>query len=63
MRRRAGHLNVDETDWRLRDARCTLWGAFSDKLAVDHRRAANRHEDRARELLDGHDGIVTSDRW
>jgi transposase len=60
--RRAGHVNVDETGWRLRGAQRTLWGAFSAKLAV-YRIASNRHEDRARELLDGHHGIVTSDRW
>jgi hypothetical protein len=34
MLRRAGHLNVDETGWRLRCAQRTLWGAFSAKLAV-----------------------------
>jgi transposase len=60
--RRSGRLNMDETGWRLKGARRTLWGAFTDKLAV-YRIAADRHEDRARELLDTHSGIVTSDRW
>jgi transposase len=65
LRRRVrgcGRLNVDETGWRLRGGQRTLWGAFTDKLAL-FRVAADRHEDRARELLDGHQGIVTSDRW
>jgi transposase len=60
--RRCGRLNIDETGWRLKGQRRTLWGAFTEKLAV-YRIAENRHEDRARELLDGHRGIVTSDRW
>jgi transposase len=60
--RRSGRVNVDETGWRLKGRRRTLWGAFTEKTAV-YRIAADRHEDRARELLDGHQGIVTSDRW
>jgi transposase len=60
--RRSGRLNIDETGWRLKGQRRTLWGAFTEKLAV-YRIAEDRHEDRARELLDGHRGIVTSDRW
>jgi transposase len=56
------HLNADETGWRLQGRRRTLWGAFTDKIAV-YQIAADRHEDRARELLDGHQGVVTSDRW
>jgi transposase len=60
--RRSGRLNIDETGWRLKGQRRTLWGAFTEKLAV-YRICENRHEDRARELLDGHHGIVTSDRW
>lgn len=55
-------INMDETGWRLKGARRTLWGAFSKRHAV-FRIAADRHEDRARELLEGHRGIVTSDRW
>jgi transposase len=60
--RRAGRLSMDETGWRLKGARRTLWGAFTDKLAV-YRIAADRHEDRARELLGSSTAIVTSDRW
>jgi transposase len=60
--RRAGRLNVDETGWRLQGRRRSLWGAFTAKIAV-YRIAADRHEDRARELLDGNHGIVTTDRW
>jgi len=60
--RRSGRLNIDETGWRLKGQRRALWGAFTDKLAV-YRIAEDRHEDRARELLEGHRGIVTSDRW
>jgi transposase len=60
--RRSGRLNIDETGWRLKGQRRTLWGAFTEKLAV-YRICENRHEDRARELLEGHRGIVTSDRW
>ena len=60
--RRSGRLNVDETGWRLRGARRTLWGAFTDRIAV-YRIAGDRHEDRARELLGDSSAIVTSDRW
>ena len=60
--RRAGRLNMDETGWRLKGARRTLWGAFTDRIAV-YRTAADRHEDRARELLGDSSAIVTSDRW
>jgi transposase len=35
---------------------------MTERAAV-FRIAADRHEDRLRELLDGHSGIVTSDRW
>ena len=60
--RQSGRLNMDETGWRLRGQRRTLWGAFTDKLAV-YRICENRHEDRARELLAHSTAIVTSDRW
>ena len=60
--RRSGRLNIDETGWRLRGQRRTLWGAFTEKLAV-YRICENRHEDRARELLADSTAIVTSDRW
>jgi transposase len=60
--RRSGRLNMDETGWRLKGGRRTLWGAFTEKLAV-YRIAEDRHEARARELLGHSTGIVTSDRW
>jgi transposase len=55
-------LNIDETGWRLKGVQRALWGAFTDRLAV-FRIAADRHEDHARALLNGHQGVVTSDRW
>jgi len=60
--RRSRALNVDETGWRLKGDQRTLWGAFSEKIAV-FAITANRHEQRLRELLADHRGIVTSDRW
>jgi transposase len=60
--RRSAHLNVDETGWRLKGKQRTLWGAFTDKLAL-YRIAPDRHERHARVLLAGHQGTVTSDRW
>jgi transposase len=60
--RRSKHLNVDETGWRLRGQQRTLWGAFSQRHAV-FRIAESRHADHAKTLLEGHQGIVTSDRW
>ena len=60
--RRSGRLNIDETGWRRKGRRRTLWGAFTEKIAV-YRIAADRHEDRARELLGESTAIVTSDRW
>ena len=60
--RRTSRLNMDETGWRLKGTRRTLWGAFTDKIAV-YRIACDRHEDRARELLGSSTAIVTSDRW
>jgi transposase len=60
--RRSGRLNMDETGWRLKGQRRTLWGAFTEKLAV-YWIAEDRHEQRARELLGQSSAIVTSDRW
>jgi transposase len=60
--RRAGRLNMDETGWRLKGQRRTLWGAFTERIAV-YRIARDRHEERARELLGNSSAIVTSDRW
>jgi len=61
--RGARAVNVDETGWRLRGARRTLWGAFTPRAAV-FRIAADRHEREASALL-GEDfcGVVGSDRW
>jgi len=55
-------LNMDETGWRLRGASRTLWGAFTENLAI-FQVAPDRHEDHARALLGDHHGVVTSDRW
>ena len=60
--RLAGHLNMDETGWRLRGRQRALWGAFTDRHAV-LRIAPDRHEDHAKALLGGSQAIVTSDRW
>ena len=60
--RRSRALNVDETGWRLKGAQRTLWGTFSEKIAV-FKVTENRHAQHLRELLGDHQGIVTSDRW
>ena len=60
--RRSPRLNMDETGWRLKGSRRTLWGVFTDKVAL-YRIAPDRHEREARLLLAGHRGTVTSDRW
>jgi transposase len=60
--RGATALNMDETGWRLRGAQRALWGAFTDRHAI-FRVAADRHEDRAKDLLGSSAAIVTSDRW
>jgi transposase len=60
--RRSRALNVDETGWRLKGARRTLWGVFTEKIAV-FKVTEDRHERHLRELLADHTGIVTSDRW
>jgi hypothetical protein len=60
--RAAKAMNMDETGWRLQGQRRTLWGVFTERHAV-LRIAADRHEDRVRELLLGSSAIVTSDRW
>jgi transposase len=61
--RSAPALNVDETGWKLRGAKRTLWGAVASRAAV-FRIAPDRHEREAEALL-GEDfsGIVGSDRW
>jgi len=55
-------LNMDETGWRLKGAQRALWGMFSERHAV-FAVAPGRHEQHAKRLLQGHEGIVTSDRW
>jgi len=60
--RRSRALNVDETGWRLKGTQRTLWGAFTEKVAV-FKVTPNRHEQHLRELLADHQGVVTSDRW
>src|SRR5665648_330814 len=61
--RDASAVNVDETGWRLRGGRRTLWGALTCRAAV-FRIAPDRHE---RELLallgEEFAGIACSDRW
>jgi transposase len=61
--REAPTLNVDETGWKLRGAKRTLWGAVTPRSAV-FRIAPDRHEREVAALL-GEDfaGIVGSDRW
>jgi transposase len=55
-------LNMDETGWRLKGAQRSLWGMFTGRHAV-FAIAQSRHEEHAKRLLEGHTGIVTSDRW
>jgi transposase len=56
-------VNIDETGWRLKGKRRTLWGAFTARAAL-LRIASDRHE---RELLallgEEFTGITCSDRW
>jgi transposase len=56
-------VNIDETGWRLRGRRRTLWGAATPTAAV-FRIAPDRHEREAVALLgDDFEGVVGSDRW
>jgi transposase len=55
-------LNMDETGWRLKGSQRALWGMFTNRHAV-FAVAPDRHEEHAKRLLAGHEGIVTSDRW
>jgi transposase len=61
--RSAPVVNVDETGWRLRGSKRTLWGALTPSEAF-FRIAPDRHEREAKALL-GEDfqGIACSDRW
>jgi transposase len=61
--RNAAAVNVDETGWRLQGAKRTLWGAFTDELAL-LRIAPDRHERELVALLgETFTGITCSDRW
>jgi transposase len=61
--RSAHAVNVDETGWRLRGGKRTLWGALTEQAAL-FRIAPDRHQREAKALL-GEDfpGIACSDRW
>ena len=61
--RAAPVLNIDETGWRLRGGKRTLWGALTSRAAV-FRIAADRHEREAKALLgEAFAGVACSDRW
>ena len=61
--RGATAVNVDETGWRLKGKRRTLWGALTSRAAV-FRIAPDRHEREAAALLgEDFEGVVGSDRW
>ena len=61
--RAAPVVNVDETGWRLRGGKRTLWGALTVRAAL-FRIAADRHEREAKALLgEQFAGIACSDRW
>lgn len=56
-------LNIEETGWRLRGSRRTLWRALTSRAAV-FRIAESRHEREARALLgEAFAGVACSDRW
>ena len=61
--RSASAVNVDETGWRLRGGKRTLWGALTFRVAV-FRIAPDRHQREAQALLgEEFSGIACSDRW
>jgi transposase len=61
--RGAPAVNVDETGWRRRGGKRTLWGAFTASAAL-LRIAPDRHERELTALLgDQFDGTCCSDRW
>jgi transposase len=61
--RAAPALNIDETGWRLRGGKRTLWGALTGRAAV-FRIAEGRHRREAQALLgEGFSGVACSDRW
>jgi len=59
----APSVNLDETGWRLRGGKRTIWGAFTQTVAL-LRIAPDRHERELVELMgDQFTGIACSDRW
>jgi transposase len=61
--RSASAVNVDETGWRLRGGKRTLWAALGERAAL-FRIAPDRHEREAKALLgEGFEGVTCSDRW
>jgi len=61
--RSASAVNIDETGWRLRGGKRTLWGALTCRAAV-FRIAEGRHRREAQALLgEEFAGIACSDRW
>jgi len=61
--RSAPVVNIDETGWRLRGGKRTLWGALTSRAAL-FRIAADRHEREAKVLLgERFGGVACSDRW
>jgi transposase len=61
--RDASAVNVDETGWRLRGSKRTLWGALTSQAAV-FRIAPDRHERQLKALLgESFAGVACSDRW
>jgi transposase len=61
--RSASAVNLDETGWRLRGGKRTLWGALTFRVAV-FRIAPDRHQREAQALLgEEFSGIACSDRW
>src|SRR5450756_2042112 len=61
--RSASAVNIDETGWRLRRGKRTLWGALTCRAAV-FRIAEGRHRREAQALLgEEFAGIACSDRW
>jgi transposase len=61
--RSASAVNVDETGWRLRGGKRTLWGALTCHAAV-FRIAPDRHQREVQALLgEEFSGVACSDRW
>jgi transposase len=61
--RAAPAINIDETGWRLRGGKRTLWGALTRQEAV-FRIAPDRHRREAQALLgEEFSGVACSDRW